>query len=313
MITTGYLIYNFIAFALQVPIGYLADQSKISNTYFAIFGTIAVALGVAFPYFAWVKLIMCALGNAFFHIGGGIDSLINANGRYARSGIFISFGAIGVTIGTLTGKHNLLPAWFLITILIICAALQLMYCKADNRSKVARFNLKPAIINRADIVIYICMISIIIRALVGSYTPITWRTSYILTLLPTLCVFVGKFSGGLLADKFGAKNVTVISLVIAAPLLAFYNSNIILCCIGLLLFNITTSITLCIIVSKLPNNPGLGFGLTTLALFIGTAFCFFFIMSSSLRPILLITFTIISAISIYLTASNRFKKFEEEL
>ncbi|NLM14719.1 MAG: hypothetical protein GX218_02545 [Clostridiaceae bacterium] len=42
-----------------------------------------------------IWLIIVALGNACFHTGGGIDSLINARGRMSRSGIFVSSGVVG--------------------------------------------------------------------------------------------------------------------------------------------------------------------------------------------------------------------------
>ena len=121
VISAGFLIYNFIAFALQVPIGYLADRLKLRHTYCAIFGCLLVAAGLLLPGLPWVKLGLCAFGNAFFHIGGGIDALVNAGGRFARSGIFVAAGGIGVPLGTLAGKNNLRYIPCLILRLILSA------------------------------------------------------------------------------------------------------------------------------------------------------------------------------------------------
>jgi len=118
-------------------------------------------------------------------------------------------------------------------------------------------------------------------------------------------VFAGKFVGGILADRLGARRVASLSLLISAPLLAFANDQIILCCLGLFLFNITTALTLCVLVARLPKNPGLGFGLTTLALFVGTAFSFFIAMPEGVRPLLVCAMIIVAIGCIMLTTPNR--------
>ena len=46
--------------------------------------------------------------------------------------------------------------------------------------------------------------------------------------------------------------------------------------LGVMFFSMTMSVTLALLVSVLPKNPGLAFGLTTIGLFLGTAPTFFF-------------------------------------
>jgi len=308
-ITIGFLLYTAIAFALQVLIGYLADRCSIPHGYFAVAGCCMVILGVILPVSPWTRLVLCALGNGFFHIGGGIDSLVDANGRFARSGIFISFGAIGVVVGTLLGKEEslspVLVSLLVSLVLFSCIVLMLKFCLQPKKPYEALFNHPPARVTLSEAVIYLCLLTIIIRAVVGAYTPVPWKSSTFLFILPALTVFAGKFAGGLLADRFGAKAVASVSLLISAPLLAFGNAQIVLCCIGLFLFNVTTAVTLCVVVSRLPQNPGLGFGLTTLALFIGTAFSYFFGMSEGVRPVLTLVAIAISVICIFLTTPGR--------
>jgi len=305
LISAGFLLYNAIAFALQVPIGFLADRVRCSHGFFAVLGCALVLLGVILPASPWVKLSLCALGNAGFHVGGGIDSLVFAKGRFARSGIFISFGALGVALGTLSGKEELLSPVWVSVMLAACILLMLRFCLLKKQPYEAPFGLPPAKIKAGELVIYLCLLAIVVRAVVGVYTPIPWKSTVFLTLLPAIMVFSGKFAGGLLADRLGARRVASVSLLIAAPLLAFGNDQIILCCIGLFLFNITTAVTLCVLVSMLPKNPGLGFGLTTLALFVGTAFSFFFVMPENLRPLLICAMIIVAIGCIMLTTPKR--------
>jgi len=307
LISAGFLLYNAVAFALQVPIGFLADKVRFSHGFFAVVGLVVVLLGVLIPASPWLRLAFCALGNACFHIGGGIDSLVFARGRFARSGIFISFGALGVALGTLSGKGELLtPAWVAV-ILAICTLLVLRFCLLKKQPYEAPFSFPPARIKASELVVYLCLIAIVVRAVVGAYTPVPWKSTVFLTLLPAIVVFAGKFSGGMLADRFGARRVASMSLLISAPLLAFANDQIILCCIGLFLFNITTAVTLCVLVDKLPQNPGLGFGLTTLALFVGTGFSFFFAMPESWRPLLTCALIIVAIGCIMFTTPKRLR------
>ena len=296
VISAGFLLYNFIAFALQVPVGYIADRIKTGYEYFSILGCLLVAAGLIFPLFPWAKLVFCAFGNALFHVGGGIDSLVSAQGKFARSGIFISFGAIGVAVGTVAGKSGRLPVWVVLVFLMICVVLQMAFCRDIKRPVKAEFAFKPTVIKQVSVVIYLSMLGIVIRAVVGAYMSIPWKSTVVLAVLPGLCVFAGKFLGGFLADRMGARKIAFISLVISAPLLAFFEGNILLCCIGLLIFNMSTAMTLCVIVSMMPHNPGLGFGLTTLALCVGTAFSFFIPIPPQIRPYLIILFIFVSAV-----------------
>ena len=316
VISVGFLIYNFIAFALQMPIGYIADKIGKGHAYFAISGCLLVSAGLMFPLFPWVKLGLCALGNALFHVGGGIDSLAGAGGRFSRSGIFISFGAVGVALGTAAGRFGWLPAWGVLIPLIICAVLQWIFCR--NKFSVYEFQLQETnrpyklSIDNVGAVIGIALIGIVIRAFVGAYAPIKFDDTVFFIFLPAVCVFAGKFSGGILCDVFGARTVTVVSLVLSAPLLVFFPTNAALICAGLLLFNINTAATLCVIASKLRYNPAFAFGLTTLALFIGTAPAFFAAIAPRVLPYLLFALILTSAACMLLTVPNKNKNFRRE-
>jgi len=109
----------------------------------------------------------------------------------------------------------------------------------------------------------------------------------------------------LLADRFGARTVASVSLLISAPLLAFANGQIVLCCIGLFLFNVTTAVTLCVIAARLPHNPGLSFGLTTVALFAGTAISYFWAMPEGMRPLLTVVMIVVSVVCVVLTTPGK--------
>ena len=99
------LLYNFCAFALQMPIGAAADRLD-RNSCVAVGGCAGVLagllLGIAgFPAGA---AVVAGVGNACFHVGGGIDVLNRSERRAAPLGIFVAPGALGIFLGTMLGR-----------------------------------------------------------------------------------------------------------------------------------------------------------------------------------------------------------------
>ena len=76
------LIYNFCAFAMQLPIGVLADRYG-GGRYFSAIGCLMVALGGLLPS-PMLTAVVCGLGNAAFHIGGGADVMAVTEGGHIR-------------------------------------------------------------------------------------------------------------------------------------------------------------------------------------------------------------------------------------
>ena len=100
-----YLVYNYCAFALQMPIGLLADRLD-RNAVVAALGCIMVMLSFALQASPLPAVIAAGVGNACFHVGGGID-VMNQSGKKASAlGIYVSPGAAGLYFGTNLGKGD---------------------------------------------------------------------------------------------------------------------------------------------------------------------------------------------------------------
>ncbi len=112
------LIYNFCAFALQMPFGVLldaliaGDERKKYDFGFltAVIGVICTVMG------AYTNPVILGIGNALFHIGGGVGTIhgnfgaekgIVDNRLIIRLGIFVAPGAIGLYLGTLLAKAGM--------------------------------------------------------------------------------------------------------------------------------------------------------------------------------------------------------------
>ena len=102
------LLYNFCAFALQMPVGLLADRWERKGRTAAL-GCGLAALGWVLPPF--LAAVIAGVGNACFHVGGGIQVLNDGGDRAAPLGVFVSPGAFGIFFGTLLGSRSAFPGW----------------------------------------------------------------------------------------------------------------------------------------------------------------------------------------------------------
>ena len=127
-----------------------------------------------------------------------------------------------------------------------------------------------------------------IRGYVGYGIPTSWNKTMFQTFLLFTFMGIGKALGGILSDTIGTKKVAVLSTILAIPFLAFGDKIMIISLIGVMFFSMTMAITLGSIVSVLKKNPGVGFGFTTIGLFLGTAPVFFFKIPSMLTNIIMI-------------------------
>lgn len=95
------LLYNALAFAMQLPLGMFLDRRPVPlRLCLAVSGALllgGVALLVAGCNAAAVSV--ACLGNALFHVSAGKHLLETRDGASGPQGLFISTGALGLTAG----------------------------------------------------------------------------------------------------------------------------------------------------------------------------------------------------------------------
>ncbi len=297
----GFLVYNVIAFGLQPVLGYICDRRKGLPA--GPLGCFLVAAAVIPIFGVWVQLVAAAFGNAMFHVGGGIDSLSSSKGSMGSSGIFVSSGGLGVALGTLAGSYAGPSAYLYLAIpaaVSICGVLI-----ASIRPLPPESGYKSHAFSKAEsgkgfyAVIALCFISIFVRAYVGGSVPMGFKTGALMAVFAAFAASLGKALGGLAADRFGARLTGAATLLASAPLLCLFHDNAYLCALGLMLFNMSMPITLCGMASKLPRHPGLAFGLSTLALLLGSAPLFLFVIEGPARVIVMAALTVLSSGCLY--------------
>lgn len=323
-VTIGFLIYNVLAFGLQAAIGQLADERPAWRRRTGRGGILLVAvsllpaliaIGLGITWMAWAAMILAALGNAAFHVGAGRDVLVHSEGRMKENGIFVSSGALGVGLGTMLGGGltgatlywTFFAAGCLLSFLSICSGKY--HLAGDAEGGTAAFHIAK---ERSFLpAVGLLLAAIVIRAFAGANIPLAWERTGLLVLLPSAASCLGKAAGGIAGDRFGAGRTGVWSLLVSLPLILFGGSSPVLSLAGILLFNMTMPVTLCVLADLMPKHPGFAFGLTTLALLVGTAVTFFWAVPAHLAKLLLAVLILLAALCIWLTVKYR-KEWDHE-
>jgi FSR family fosmidomycin resistance protein-like MFS transporter len=304
------ILYNALAFGLQAVFGLATDYLK-SPRAAAFFGCVLTGLSaITFLYFPIIAVIFAGLGNALFHVGGGSISLNLTPKKAAAPGIFVAPGALGLLAGTLLGKNGQFILWPAILILaILCIA---MFITKKPEMNYEKEEIAENKLNYFEFILLLVLLSIAIRSLVGSVLIFPWKTNIDLLIILTGAVVLGKGLGGILADKFGWIKIAVGALVLSIPFLVLGANNPFLAIVGMFLFNITMPITLVAISNILPGRPGFAFGLTTLALIIGTIPVFFSIKQVLGNSWFVFSIIIISALALYFGLKKYMKNYEQK-
>lgn len=275
------VLYDALAFAPQAAIGAICERFPklrpgIIGGILLLVGAIVSLSGQSMLAWRIIGIIILAIGNAFVHINGALVTLHVSEGRLSESALFVGGGSFGLITGRLLSGMDGVT---FIPFAIMAAALVLIILVDRNMRRddpdCFNFNKHPAKQDIASdkspiIIVLILGLVVMVRAYIGYGLPTAWNRTAIQTLFLYIFMGLGKMSGGILADRFGARRVGVISCLLAVPLLLISNNIMWLSLIGVALFSMTMAITLGGLVSVMRNNPGVAFGITTNGLLLGT-------------------------------------------
>lgn len=268
-------IYDGVAFVPQSIIGYIYDKYPKFNL--GIIGVILLL--IAYLIYGLtnipilISLIILCLGNAFLHVSGAEVTIRSSNGKLSPSALFVSGGSFGVITGRLLAKSTINPLILIILILSMIPFILIANRYKDNNS-VNKYNYVKENID-PKLVIFVAVLVVIIRGYMGYGIPTSWNKTITQTIILFVTMGIGKALGGILSDLFGIRKIAIFSTLAAIPFLCFGDNVMIISLFGVMLFSMTMSITLAILVSKLKKTVGLAFGLTTIGLYLGSVPIFF--------------------------------------
>ncbi len=270
------LLYNFCAFALQMPFGVVLDGLRLQREekasriacLFAVFGVGLTLLG------AITHPVVLGIGNALFHVGGGVGTIDEDRMKGWRGrglGVFVAPGAFGLYVGTRLAKQGQIKSGLLIACVLMVVGC--LFAERCCRKKAVCMVPKGDGVKRnvgtdAVIMAVSCFLVVILRSYIGMTLTFSWKQFPVLALASVLAVVGGKAAGGFLAARYGYRRTAVISLLSAA-----------ICYMGMqiapfgmmaqFLFNMTMPVTLYLLICVYPQWPGFAFGLLTFGLFLG--------------------------------------------
>ena len=263
------LLYNFFAFAFQMPLGLIADRCN-RNYLFAATGCVLVGVAYGLMFFPIGAVIILGIGNALFHIGGGIDVLNISDRKSAALGIFVSPGAFGIYFGTILGRGSAALSVVILIVLLVAAMMIVFarFLQGKDYVSNAMLSLKSEGTQKIFLAIGCLFLVVCLRSYVGMAMNFPWKNITPWGVVLICAVVLGKTMGGFAADYFGAMKTTVFSLGAAAVLFLFSQIPLV-GILTVLLFNMSMPITLWAIAKIFPGAKGFSFGMLTFALFLG--------------------------------------------
>ncbi len=295
------LLYDFIAFCLQFPLGMWLDGKEKKRIPATDFPRLAAVVGMFLV--AWVDVIyavirslhgdapvvvgvimylsfLAGIGNALFHIGAGVE-VLNHSGKPEQagpSGIFVSAGALGLYLGAkakLIGIENL---YVMAAALVVLSIVETRSKRLDNSrtdatssQSVPDTSTAAARVAAPSWVTLLLTLIIVYRSFLGFAMKYTWRVDFKTGLIAVIGIVLGKAIGGIVSDRFGWRKVMISSLLIGAAAALYSEDFLPAGVLTLFLFNMTMPVTMVGLARALPGEAGMAFGLNTVALFIGFA------------------------------------------
>jgi FSR family fosmidomycin resistance protein-like MFS transporter len=282
---------------MQMPLGIIADRLN-RNYLVAVAGCVLAGAAFGFTNIPVAATVVIGLGNALFHLGGGIDVLNISGEKLSALGIFVSPGAFGIYLGTILGKGSVFPAIFFPIALITAAVLIFISYKAQRGTypRNAAFTLEGAGSGQMLPAIVLFFLVVCLRSYVGLALDFPWKSSGNWGVALICAVIFGKTLGGFTADSYGLRRTASVSLCIAA--LCFLFPDIPLVGVAsVLLLNMTMPLTLWAMAKIMPGAKGFSFGLLTFGLFLGFLPVYF---GADVSPVSSWLFTLFAALSLIL-------------
>ncbi len=288
-----FMLYNVSAFLTQPWTGMLSDRvvrghllqiaSCVLLSLAVLWAALTIRLGLAgtsFPVVLSVALLL-GLGNSLFHVWGGRMTAVRSRNDARCLGVFVSTGALGLTVGIMLASW----ATLLCMLLAICA-LSLFFIKTDNYEGNTSSaiitditglneeqNTSPSPALGRQWVIWLSVIGLMSFVMFRSFASETFSggpdKSNILIVAFGLCAMAGKMSGGWIMRGLGVSHSIIVLL--AATLVCFFlkPAGIGILFAGMYLINCTMPITLYLANKVMPGKEGLAFGLLAASLMPG--------------------------------------------
>jgi MFS transporter, FSR family, fosmidomycin resistance protein len=299
------LLYNALAFGSQPLLGYFADNLRSPRLFatggMALMAASLISRGIGFGEIA---VLMAGVGSGAFHVGAGALTLRSCGGRSDAAGLFAAPGVIGLAIGgalAVSGYYLYLP--FLIALLALLLVIQAW--PSPPRPVSISNQAKEPIFESHDWIMIGLLTAVALRSLL--WTGFQLASTGQITALIALGVAagIGKIIGGFAAERLGYRRWTMLSLLVAAPLLAFAGKKLALLLPGVALLQSSIPCSIAAMARLLPARPATATGLVLgLAVALG-GLPTLLAIPPTLTPAVALVIILIAAVGFWFTTARR--------
>lgn len=261
---TVFIGYNLLAFVTQSPLGIFIDNHNKPKLFLGL-SVAAIILGYIFGELCLVAVLFIGLGNSLFHVAGGKYVTDKSGNDVSHLGIFVSTGAIGLTLGQ---RYLALDAlvYILFSLLVICTLSILLTEDADNKEYDEKYDSKG---NGVTLSLLAVISVVFARSFVGKIASADFELTQLMFLVIAIATALGKAIGGIASRLFGILPTVIASMSIAALCLTVGCTNPYVYILGIFAFNFSMPITLYYANIILKGKEGFAFGTLAAVLFPG--------------------------------------------
>ena len=275
-----FLSYNLLAFASQPVTGLLVDYVKQKH-WMLITSVATLALAVLFASLTvtavlpkigpWMVPVLLGFANSMFHVWGGKHTVLIAGNDMRAIGVFVSTGALGLSLGFVFCSWKLVYA-FLIMLVIVAADFLYTDNKYDEMGQ-AYTNEKAITVNygvlTAALAMVIVMALVMFRSYFGEVLSAAIRRTNMVVLGIGVTAMLGKMAGGWLAKGIGVVAALSLAATAAAVCWLLRENGPVMIFVSIFIVNLTMPITLYLANVVMRGKEGFAFGLLAAALIPG--------------------------------------------
>jgi FSR family fosmidomycin resistance protein-like MFS transporter len=255
------LLYNALAFAMQLPVGIWIDTRKSVKIYIIIALLSVISSLVFVPVSSLLAIILAGLGSAIFHVTGGMISLTTSSGKSENPGIFAAPGVVGLIAGGWLSVQTTTSDWMLAALMAL-VILFITLQKFPERLVPDKTATSNPTLDKHDYIMIVLLLAIAMRSAVWNIFQQIYIQNYEWLFYMAVSAMTGKIVGGFLADRLGWRNYVFFALLLATPLLTWGERNLWFLLPGIALLQSVTPVALSAMYKLLPQSPALSAAMT---------------------------------------------------
>ena len=261
----GLLIYNLLAFGGQYPFALLLEKYDKPKRYLIAAYSLNLGAVACFIFLPSLAIVLAGFASAAYHVTGG--TLSSEKNKAFNIGLFAAPGVAGLIAGGYFAwaQIDVLPILFTVTTIFLLILFWFPASPGKNTSML-QVRKEQTMIEGHDILMILLLTFISFRSVIWSVFQLIYENLYDWLIAIAASAFAGKIIGGWIADRIGWRVYSLVSLLLAMPLLTIFKKELLLFTIGIGLLQssipATTSLLIRTMKGKRERAIALSFGTT---------------------------------------------------